>query len=324
VGVLSLVLQSSGTDASLRGVSAVNDRVVWASGTNGTVLRTTDGGSSWHVLKVAEGLDFRGVHAIDEKTAWILSSGPGDKSRIFKTADAGAQWVLQYTNQDPKGFFDAIAFWDAAQGIVLGDPVDGEFVIMTTEDGGATWARQSGPPALPNEGAFAASNTCLVVRGSATVWFGTGGARVFRSDDRGRTWTVAPTPIRHDSASAGVFSLAFSDHQYGIAVGGDYSMPTDNKLNIAITSNGGRTWSAPTGVRPNGYRSAVLFLPRRHAWIATGTNGTDISVDNGRNWKPFDTASYNAMSAAGRVAWAVGSKGRIARLETEKDDVHQH
>jgi photosystem II stability/assembly factor-like uncharacterized protein len=315
-----LVPQSSGTDASLRGVSAVNDRVAWASGTNGTVLRTTDGGGSWQVLKVSEGLDFRGVHAIDEKTAWILSSGPGDKSRMYKTVDAGAQWVAQYTNADPKGFFDAIAFWDETHGIVLGDPVDGEFVIMTTDDGGATWARQTGPPALPNEGAFAASNTCLLVRGKKTVWFGTGGGRVFRSDDRGRAWTVAATPIRHDSASAGVFSLAFSDAQHGIAVGGDYSMPNDNTANIAITSDGGRSWLAPSGMRPNGYRSAIVYLPRRHAWIATGTNGSDISMDNGMNWKAFDSGSYNALSGV----WAVGPKGRIARLQTEKDDVHQH
>ena len=315
-----LVLQSSGTDASLRGVCAVSERVAWASGTDGTVLRTTDGGSHWHVLKVADGLDFRGVRAIDDKTAWILSSGPGDKSRIYKTGDAGEHWALQYTNPDPKGFFDAIAFWDAAHGIVVGDPVDGEFVIMTTEDGGVTWARQSGPAALPNEGAFAASNTCLVVRGKKTAWFGTGGGRVFRSDDRGRGWTVASTPIRHDSASAGVFSLGFSDAQHGIAVGGDYSKPADNTANIAITSDGGRTWSAPSGVRPNGYRSAVLYLPRQHTWIATGTNGTDMSVDNGMNWKPIDSGSYNALSAV----WAVGPKGRIARLNTEKDDVHQH
>src|SRR5258708_23679130 len=204
--------QQSGTTASLRGISAVTDRIVWASGSNGTWLRTTDGGATWHSATVpgAETLDFRGVHALNATTAWQLSSGPGDKSRIYKTTDAGNHWTLQYTNPDAKGFFDAIAFWNPTHGIVLGDPVDGQFVILTTTDGGVTWNRRPTPPALPNEGAFAASNTCLILSRNGTAWFGTGGpgaARVFRSRDRGLSWTLAPTPIRNHGASAGIFSL---------------------------------------------------------------------------------------------------------------------
>jgi hypothetical protein len=203
------VMQQTGTSASLRGVSAVSDRVVWASGSGGTWIRTTDGGATWHAAIVpgAETLDFRGIHAIDATTAWLLSSGPGDKSRIYKTTDAGGHWTLQYTNPDAKGFFDAIAFWNPAHGVVVGDPVDGQFVILTTDDGGTTWKRQATPAALPNEGAFAASNTCLRVSGSGGVWFGTGGpgaARVFRSKDGGRSWTIATTQIRNDGASAGI------------------------------------------------------------------------------------------------------------------------
>src|SRR5581483_4093323 len=152
----SWVAQTTGTNASLRGISAVNDRVVWASGSDGTWLRTTDSGSTWHAAKVpgADSLDFRGIHAFDANTALLLSSGPGDKSRIYKTTDAGAHWTLEYTNPDPKGFLDAIAFWDSKRGIVVGDPVDGRFVVLTTIDGGATWNRRETPPALANEGAF--------------------------------------------------------------------------------------------------------------------------------------------------------------------------
>ena len=171
--------------------------MVWASGTSGTYLETTDGGATWRVAVVpgAEQLDFRGVHGVDDRTAYLLSSGSGDKSRIYKTTDGGSHWVLQFTNPDPKGFFDALAFWNARHGVAIGDPVDGRFVILTTGDGGGHWVRQEGPAALPNEGAFAASNSCLTLMGTREIWFATGGpgaARVFHSRDAGRTWTVAP------------------------------------------------------------------------------------------------------------------------------------
>ncbi len=206
----------------------MNARIVWASGSGGTYLRTLDGGTHWNAAKVpgAADLDFRAVRAFDDKTAYLLSIGTRREiAQSTKPADGGERWQLLYTNPDPKGFWDALAFWDADHGIILGDPVDGHFTILTTSDAGATWHAQKTPAAVPSEGAFAASNSCLVVRGSREVWFGTGGpggARVFHSKDAGQTWTVAKTPIRNDGASAGIFSLAFSDGKHGIAVGGDY------------------------------------------------------------------------------------------------------
>jgi photosystem II stability/assembly factor-like uncharacterized protein len=315
------VAQSSGTTASLRGVSAVSPAVVWASGAGGVYLRTLDGGATWRAAVVpgAGDPDFRSVHALDSRTAWLMSSGPGAKSRIYRTADGGAHWPLLYTNPDAGGFFDALAFWDARRGVVLGDPVDGQFVILTTEDGGQTWQRRKLPPALPNEGAFAASNSCLRVRGKREVWFGTGGpsgARVFHSHDGGRHWDVAGTPLRHDGAGAGIFSLAFADSQHLVAAGGDYGKPADAAGNVAVTSDGGRTWAAPGGAPPNGYRSAVAFLAGRKVWIAVGTSGSDVSSDEGKSWKPFDSGAYNAIgAAAGDAVWAVGPGGRIGKLQ---------
>ena len=317
------IAQSSGTTASLRGVSVGSSTVVWASGAGGAYLRTLDGGAIWRAAAVpgAGDLDFRSMHALDSRTAWLMSSGPGEKSRIFRTADGGAHWSPLYTNPDVGGFFDALAFWDARRGIVLGDPVDGQFVILTTGDGGATWQRRKLPPALPNEGAFAASNSCLLagaVRGKREVWFGTGGpsgARVFHSHDGGENWEVAGTPLRHDSAGAGIFSLAFADPLQGVAVGGDYGKPGDTSGNVALTSDGGRTWEAPGGAHPNGYRSAVAYLAGRKVWIAVGTSGSDISSDGGRSWTRFDSGAYNAIGVAGdEGVWAVGAGGRIGRL----------
>ncbi len=239
------VAQPSGTTASLRGVIAVSASVVWASGSGGTYLRTVDGGATWQasVVPGAGDLDFRGVQALDGQTAWLMSSGPGEKSRIYMTADAGAHWSPLYTNPDAGGFFDALAFWNKHRAIVLGDPVDGQFAILTTE-GSRNWRRRKLPAALPNEGAFAASNSCLrlrVVRGEPEVWFGTGGpsgSRVFHSRDGGLHWDVADTPLRHDSPGAGIFSLCLASSLRGVAVGGDYGKPADGSANVAVTLNG--------------------------------------------------------------------------------------
>lgn len=315
-------VQTSSTTASLRGVSAVSAAVAWASGSGGTYLLTTDGGATWSAGKVAGAgdLDFRAVRALDSRTAWLMSSGPGIASRIYKTSDGGEHWKLLFTNPDSDGFFDALAFWDAQHAIVLGDPVGGQFVVLTTVDGGKTWQRRKTPSALKGEGAFAASNSSLVVRDTGEAWFGTGGpagARVFHSSDGGVNWEVAPTPLCHDGAGSGIFSVAFSTVLQGLAVGGDYGKPAETAGNIAITFDGGLTWTKPPGSPPHGYRSAVAYIPGQKMWIAVGTSGSDVSND-GQSWKAFDTGAYNAIGVAGDAVWGVGPAGRIARLSFER------
>jgi photosystem II stability/assembly factor-like uncharacterized protein len=314
----SFIAQPSGSTASLRGVWAVSQKTAWASGTRGTYLKTIDGGATWTAATVpgAETLDFRDVQGVDENTAYLLSIGSGETSRVYKTTDGGAHWTMSLQNPDAKGFFDEMAFWDATHGILVGDQVDGQMVVMSTEDGGRTWQRQKMPPALPGEGAFAASGTGITVLGMSEVWIGTGGkdaARVYHSKDGGRTWTVAATPLRADSAAAGIFSLAFSDAMHGVAVGGDYNKANDETGNIAVTADGGATWTKPDGTAPKGFRSAVAYLADRKLWIAAGPSGADISNDGGRNWKQFDTGNYNALSfVSSQAGWAVGARGRIA------------
>jgi len=315
----SFTPQTSRTQAALRGVWAVNEQIVWASGAHGTYLRTIDGGAHWSTAAVpgAEALDFRDVQGVDADTAYLLSIGTGPSSRVYKTTDGGAHWVLSLQNRDAEGFFDEMAFWNPRHGILVGDQVDGQMVVMVTEDGGANWQRMKMPPALPGEGAFAASGTGIAVLGGRDVWIGTGGratARVYHSSDGGHSWTVGLVPIRADSANAGVFSLAFSDSRHGIAVGGDYSKPNEAAGNIALTADGCQTWFAAT-TPPRGFRSAVAYLPDRKIWIAVGTSGSDISADDGKNWKPIDTGNYNAVSfASSNAGWAVGPGGKIARF----------
>ncbi|HSK10404.1 MAG TPA: hypothetical protein VK911_12570 [Vicinamibacterales bacterium] len=317
--------QASGTAERLRGVSAVSAAVAWASGANGTVLRTADGGATWTRRPVpgAEALDFRDIEAFDAQTAYVLSIGAGDRSRIYKTIDGGETWHLQFTNPDPNAFYDAFAFWDRENGIAVGDPVEGRFTVVRTADGGATWARadRAGmPPALPGDGAFAASGTILTAFGSREAWFGSGGgarARVYRSTDRGATWEVSDTPVAAGTPSAGLFSIAFRDARHGVAVGGDYRKERDASDNIALTTDGGASWTRPGATRLRGFRSAVAFLPGSDASLAlaVGPAGSDISRDDGRTWSALGDEGFHALSVAGDgAAWAVGEQGAIARL----------
>lgn len=309
--------QAIDTRADFRGLCVVSPKVAWVSGTNGTYARTTDAGKNWSVGTVpgADKLDFRAVKAFDEATAYLLSAGPGDASRIYKTSDGGKSWLMQFQNSDPAAFFDAIAFWDEKNGIALGDPVKGQFQLIVTADGGAHWkplAPKRLPAALPGEGAFAASGTCLVVGGEKDAWFVTGGAktaRVFRSRDRGQNWEVSETPVAAGVESAGIFSIAFRDRDHGLIVGGDYRKPNDTGATAAITSDGGKTWMPLDKRLP--YRSAVGWAKDR--WVAVGTSGSQISRDDGDTWKELDRENYNSVGfTATGEGWAVGPKGRIA------------
>lgn len=316
--------QSAGVTVRLRGVSAVSDTVAWASGQNGTVVRTVDGGRAWQVMTIpaAEELDLRDIDAVDERVAYALSIGPGDSSRIFKTVDGGARWETQFVNPDPKAFFDAMAFWDAAHGVAVSDSVDKQFVIILTSDGGRSWTRVASdrlPPALPNEGAFAASGTNVAVYGTDHAWIGTGAAgaaRVLRSRDRGQSWTVATTPLPA-GPSAGIFSIAFRDALNGFVVGGDYKKEVEAVDNAAATSDGGATWTLVNGL--SGFRSAVAYVPGAAvpSLLAVGPSGSDYSADDGRSWTAIESPGLHAFSFArrGTLGWGVGEGGRIARFD---------
>jgi photosystem II stability/assembly factor-like uncharacterized protein len=284
------------TEENFRGVSAVSKTIAWASGTHGTYLRTTDG-RIWIPAQVpgAESLDFRGLVAFSADEAYLMSAGPGDQSRIYHTSDAGRHWQLQFTNTNPKGFFDSMVFWDRTHGVVLGDPIPNEkgalkFELLITEDG-QNWTQLPStqlPAAVEGEGAFAASNSSLAIlrhelnspvpwksgasapreasekegasAPDANIWFATGGkaARVFHSPDRGRTWEVFETPIVHGADSQGIFSIAFRDALHGVIAGGDYKQPEQDGPNLAFTNDGGKTWKV-SEIFPQSYYSAVAY-----------------------------------------------------------------
>jgi photosystem II stability/assembly factor-like uncharacterized protein len=308
--------QSSHTTESLRGVSVVDGNEIWASGTHGTYLVTADAGRTWTVHHVAgaEELDFRGVEAF-RKEAFLLAAGPGDKSRIYHQRQ-GHAWELQFTNHEPNGFFDCMAFSDQKHGFVVGDPVNGTFQILRTRDGGRTWQYvdpRKLPPALDGEGAFAASNSCIATLGPH-VWFATGGtaARVFHSADFGETWSATDTRITHTSPSQGIFSVAFRDSLHGAVAGGDYQHPEQSGPNLAITDDGGRTWKLAE-IRPQKFFSAISYMDDQRT-IVVGAAASGFSEGHLRSWKWFLSNGFNALATGDGVTYAVGANGKIARL----------
>jgi photosystem II stability/assembly factor-like uncharacterized protein len=322
----------TGSDAQFRGLAPVSRHVAWVSGTEGTVLRTVDGGRHWKDVSPGGDtgdLEFRDIEAWDEQHAVILSIGTGGDSRIYRTDDGGRTWRQGFRNHSKTAFYDCLGFWDKRHGLAMSDPVHGKFRILYTKNGGRSWSKRavSGmPPALDGEFGFAASGTCLVTAGSSDAWIASGGAaaRVFHTADRGVTWTVTDTPIVRSDAG-GIFSLAVRDKSTLVAVGGDFEKPTKTKHTSAYSHDGGRTWTA--GGDLGGYRSGSAFLPRTAATgtpsngvIAVGPTGTNVSFDGGVTWKSVRNGAFDSVECTRDGAcWASGPDGRVALLEGLKN-----
>ena len=315
--------------ASLRGLCVFNDQEVWASGSQGTVAHSYDGGKTWRVkqIKGAEQLDFRDIEAIDEGTAVVISAGsPG---QIYRTTNGGSRWKLCYQNDNPKVFFDAMTFWNKRYGVAMSDPIDGRLFLIGTNDGGKSW-RPLPPSRMPKlrsgEAGFAASGTNICTLGkkglvvalaNGSMNSGTLTSRMLYSPDHGSTWSSWQTPVR-TSKTSGVFSTCFIDRNHGCVVGGNFKQSDDTSSNYAVTEDGGETWSTPSPrVPPSGYRSCVAKLnhDKEIYLVAVGPNGTDLSSDLGAKWRRISNQGFHAIqfSPSGSSGWAAGAGGRIAR-----------
>ncbi len=326
-----LAVSQLGKDVSLRGLSVVDDRVVWVSGSDGTIALSTDGARSFQFRNPPEfaGRDFRDIEGFDERRALALAVAA--PARILVTEDGGASWRAIYRNERPESFLDGFDFWDDRRGIAFGDPLDGRFLILLTTDGGATWSEipvADRPAPFPGEAAFAASGTSIRVFPGGRVAFGTGGsrARLWISDDYGAHWQSRAAPLRQGVESAGIFSLAGSGsgaNEEWIAVGGDYRADRERREVAFVTRDRGLSWSAVVPP-PAGFRSAVELLPQAlgGGWIATGTSGTDLAqstapgVAGASGFRPLSVEGFHAVRAAkrGNLVVLAGSGGRLARL----------
>lgn len=327
-------VQTSGIDTNLRGVSVVAPArggattpvVIWASGSNGVILKSTDSGKTWQRISIpdTDTLDFRGIRAFGTASAYVMSSGEGDKSRIYKTTDGGATWTMQFTDTRPSFFLDAIVCDGELRCAALSDPVDGKFLIVRTTDG-EHWQIAPGdgmPAALKDEGAFAASDSSMILTRGAKqathLTFATGGpsgARVFYSPDFGRSWTVTETPLG-GNASTGIFSIARANDGGYVIVGGDYKKPDATDKTAAYCTESCTSYELAS-TPPSGYRSCVISLVGK-TLVSVGPNGSDVSEDGGRSWKRTDVIGLNAVEAIWigkrREAWAVGPGGAIEHL----------
>jgi hypothetical protein len=342
----------SGSTADLRGIHNVGNGVVWASGTGGTVLRTTNDGKDWQRCATppgAEHLDFRGIQAFDASTAIVMSSGKGPLSRLYKTTDACQTWTLLFTNPDPEGFWDTVAFsQDFDIFFIIGDPVGDSFRVFSagldeeTSHVGKLSDNWNGHPikAAPGESGFAASNSLFAYNvGDGMFSFVTGGSRSeIIHEEHGISgdpkvgmfseWSRGPLPFKA-CESCGAFSIAASpyvkqkDTKAVVVVGGDYQHPDDSTQTSAFSKDWGNTF-LPSQTPPHGYRSAVAYDAGSKTWITVGPNGTDISTDDGRNWRalrpnpalhePADADQHwNALS----LPYVVGPHGRIGKLRPD-------
>jgi photosystem II stability/assembly factor-like uncharacterized protein len=315
---------TSGIRTNLRGISAAHvsrtDKapVVWAAGSSGVVLRSADRGKTWKRIYVEGGdtFDFRGIQAISADTAYLMSSGTVDQSRIYKTTDGGQTWQLQVIDMRAGFFLDAIVCLDELRCFALSDPVGGKFLVLATQDG-QHWEdvpRATMPAALTGEGAFAAGNSALAVTANGEIYFGTGGgatSRVFHSPDMGRTWTVTPTPIAAGVAAAGIFSVARSGDTV-IAVGGDYRQANMASSVASYSTDRGATWQIAAG-QPGGYRSGVASVDAKK-FVAAGPNGEDNSSDGGAHWTHTGSVNLNAITVLDAAdVWGAGANGTVAR-----------
>ena len=318
---ISPVTLDSRVESSFRGLSVVNQKVVWVSGTGGTVLRTIDGGKNWENISVPnmEKIDFRDVEGFNKNTAIVM--GIASPARFYNTTDGGQNWKLVYFDDREGVFFDGMSFWNKNDGIAFSDPVDGQHLLIRTTDGGNTWheiPKEGFPHKLNPEFGFAASGTGIPVQGRKTVWLGMGGvkSRVFKSEDGGMNWSVAETPVVHGGQSTGIYSVAFKNKKVGISVGGDYTNQSI-KNTMAYTNDGGATWHLPEK-QTHQYRECVAHY-RGNIFFAVGPSGFDMTTDNGKNWHPHYWEVNNltavAFAKSSNVGFAVGKGGQIYKIK---------
>ncbi|MEP6746590.1 MAG: oxidoreductase [Bacteroidota bacterium] len=311
-------LLSTGNKTSMRGLSVVNDKVIWVSGSKGTVARSVDSGKTWKWMNVPgfEKRDFRDIEAFDAVTAIVMAIDT--PATILKTIDGGGHWKTVYENKAPGMFLDAMEFWNQQSGIVIGDPIKGKFFIARTFDEGKSWHETSFdklPAADSGEACFASSGTNIRGLDLSEACFISGGMRS-RFFSKG---APVDLPLLQGEATCGANSIAIRDSKkrknsnYFVVVGGDFSHDTSSQKNCAITRDGGKTWIAPT-TPPHGYRSCVEFISSIKL-ITCGTSGVDVSADGGMNWHLVSKESFHVCRKAkdGQSVFLAGN-GKIAKL----------
>ena len=302
---------------SFRGLSVVNDNIVWASGSNGTVAKSEDGGKTFYFnrLKGYETCDFRDIEAFDANHAIILSTRA--PAYILQTNNGGKTWNEVYKNEDTAVFLDAMDFWNEQKGVLVGDPIDGHFFMLYTLDGGNTWkniAKEYTPIAEEGEAVFAASGTSLRCWGKTEFGFVTGGAKanMHTFSSFFKIGQVKPIDIQQGNSAKVAFSFTRLGRNTFI-VGGDYAKDTVTYKNF--DELGVNFYYEDNGTRPTGYLSCVAQIKPLEL-LACGTKGVDLFSIKDKRWTNLSAYSFNTVAKAkkGNAVFLVGSKGKIAKL----------
>jgi photosystem II stability/assembly factor-like uncharacterized protein len=314
---------TSGTNTSLRGLSVVNDNVIWVSGSHGTVGKSLNSGKKWNWMTVKgfETKEFRDIEAFDANTAIIMAVD--SPAYILKTTDGGVTWKIVYENKTKGMFLDAIDFCDIANAIVVGDPVGGKAFLAYTSDNGNTWTEfpdEKRPKADSGEAFFAASGSNIRLFRDGNYYLVSGGTKSRLITKSGAT----KLPVMQGKETAGTNSIDIYDNgnprkagKKMIIVGGDFLTPASTTRNCFFTINGGKTWKSPN-TPPHGYRSCVEYLSPKDI-IACGINGVDYSNDGGRNWKWISREGFHVCRIArnGSAFFLAGENGKIAKVSWE-------
>lgn len=302
---------NTGIKSSLRGLSVLNDNVIWTSGSGGTVGRSVDGGKTWEWNKVPgfEKREFRDIEAFDENTAIVIAiAEPGN---ILKTTDGGKTWKTVFTDTTKGVFMDAMDFADAKNGIVIGDPINDVVYLVTTKDGGETWEKYRGSRIKTSKGEafFAASGTNIIYQAKNEFTAVSGGmvSRFLTQDN------AIEIPMAKGKETTGAYSMAIYKDNV-IVVGGNYTADTATDGNCVLFKLSQPAVFRKPAVPPHGYRSGVAFITGGQL-ICCGTSGVDVSNDLGMHWTLIAKDSYNVVqrSKAGRTVILAGD-GKIAKL----------
>ena len=309
----SIKIITTGPTVSLRGLCVVNDKIIWVSGSAGTVGKSMDGGKNWEWLTVKgyEKIDFRDIEAFSEKSALIM--GVDSPAYILKTTDGGTNWRMVFKSNAKGMFLDAMEFWNEQSGIVVGDPIDNKIFIARTFDGGSSWRGipyKNYPIAERGEAMFASSGTNVRKLNKQEAVFVSGGlkSRLFIQNKKN------DLPFIQGKETAGANSIAIKNEKIMIVAGGDFTDKDAVAANCFITTDGGNNWQAPAE-KPHGYRSCVEYISKTN-WVCCGLNGVDFSSDDGNHWQWISKESFHVCRRAkkGKAIFFAGSNGRIGKL----------
>jgi len=309
--------------SELRGSGATN-KTLWVVGDKNAVFISKDNGTSWRdispTMKITASDDktleynFRDIEVFNDTTAIVMSVGSGAESTLQITRNQGKTWQILRTNKEAKGFYDSIGFWDEQNGVMVGDPINGHFVIELTKDQGKTWSRipiDKLPTITEKEAAFAASGNTLIVGKMGEIWLATGGlsASVYHSTDFGQTWTKSSVALENTTETSGGYALGLNSQQEVFVLGGNYLKRDGHYNNMATLIN--NEWQVVES-GGNGLRTAMSCV--HNICISTGKRSSDISLDNGKSWQVFSNQGFYTLTSNDKNVLAAGSAGKVAVL----------